>query len=121
MKKPFKDTRLYKYLRPFTSWKFVVSFGTAWMITNGWAYILAFAPIPIWGWLRAMAIAYVGFLYLPITPEKLITIPIAIWLHVKLFKKDTKTHNQLHEMHEQAKRDWGIIKAKFKKKKKDSE
>lgn len=114
MRAKFKDSKIYKYLSPFTSWKFTISFGTAWMITNGWAYILAFSPIPIWGWLRTAAITYVAFLYLPITPEKLVTIPMAIWLHVKLFRKDTKTSEKLEVMYNEAKGDWDAIKRKTK-------
>lgn len=114
MAKKFKDSKLYRYISPFTSIKFTISFGTAWMITNGWAYILAFSPIPVWGWLRTTALGYVAFLYLPFTPEKLVTIPLAMWLHVKLFKKDTKTSRKLEVMYEEAKQDWGSIKIKIK-------
>lgn len=117
MKKPFKETRLYRYVRPFTSWKFIISFGTAWVITNGWAYVIAFVPLNLPSWLKTFALSYIAFLYLPFTPEKLFTIPIAIWLHFKLFKTDTKTQEYLNTMYIQAKKDWVVIKNKFKKKK----
>jgi hypothetical protein len=101
-----------KYLKPFTSWKFLVSFGSAWMITNGWAYVLAVVHTP----LQKIALGYIAFLYLPFTPEKLITIPLAIFIHTKMFKNDDKTRKDLEEMYEQAKTDWKKIKNKFRKK-----
>ena len=107
--------RLAIYLKPFTSWRFLISFGFAWLLTNGWAYYLAFTPDGIPVWLRAFAASYLAFIYLPTTPEKLITTPIAIWLHIKVFAKDEKTHQQLQLMYSQAKIDWVITKNKIKK------
>lgn len=118
MKTKFTGSRLYKYLRPFTSWRFVISFGFAWLLTNGWAYYFGFTPLNIPIWLRAFALSYLTFIYLPVSPEKLVTIPIAIWIHIKLFKNDKVTHNQLEEMHIQAKQDWLKIKNKLFKRKK---
>jgi hypothetical protein len=86
------------------------------MITNGWAYLIAFTPLVKSEWIVWVARTYIGFLYLPWTPEKLITIPIAIWIHIRLFKYDYKTHKQLQEMLQQAKEDWKTVKNKFKKK-----
>lgn len=107
------------YLRPFANWRFLISFGAAWVITNGIWYVLAFAQwdfIP--NWLKAFSAAYISILWLPTTPEKFfITLPLAIWIHVRLFKNDEKTHLLLLEMKEEAKNDWEKIKNKFKKKK----
>lgn len=84
--------------------RFVLCFGIAWMITNGWAYILlgvgAFFNI---GWMTATAGAYIAFLWLPISPEKLITIPIAIGLMRWLFPKDKETLGMLRDLSEKAK------------------
>lgn len=117
MKKPFKETRWYKYLRPFASWRFLISFGFAWMLTNGVWYMIAFAPLGLPGWLVWLARGYITILYGP-TPEKLITLPIAIWVHLRLFRYDHKTHKQLEEMHLQAKNDWESFKLKFKRRNK---
>lgn len=80
MKRFFKH--LYVYLKPFLHWQFLISFGIAWMITNGWCYIFIVLGI-IFNLeiLLAVGLGYATFLYLPCTPEKLVTIPIAIWLH----------------------------------------
>jgi hypothetical protein len=115
-----KQSRWKTYLRPFASWRFLIAFGAAWVITNGLWYVIAFAPIDFLpSWLVWFARSYIAFIYLPWSPEKLITFPIAIWFHIKVFKKDIKTRKQLEELYKQAQDDWEIVKNKFKKSKGD--
>ena len=118
---------LWTYLKPFTNWRFLICFGLAWFITNGMWYPIAgmipagVIPIPIvphpfpWMplWLVNFARAYIVFLFLPFTPEKLVTIPIAIWLLTKLFKNHKKTRAQLDDLYAQAKSDWAKAKVKI--------
>ena len=47
---------------------------------------------------------------MPWTPEKLITIPAAIWIHLKIFSKDEKTRAALDVMYDEAKEDWNKFK-----------
>lgn len=116
-----KVLKLKTYLKPFLNIKFFISFGIAWMITNGWCYIGAvIGQIFHLKILRNISVAYMSFLYLPFTPEKLITIPIAMFLHRSLFKNDPKTKEQLLNMQQQAKNDWESIKTKFKGEKKNA-
>jgi hypothetical protein len=72
--------------------RFVLCFGVGWIITNGWSYLMMAAgtywKIP---WMIAVSGAYLTFLWFPFTPEKLVTVTIAIWLLNRLFPKDTKT------------------------------
>lgn len=122
MKKFLKKAwnKIVIYLRPFANWRFLISFGAAWMLTNGWSYIfVVVGPMLGWHWMTTIGAGYQAFLWLPITPEKLVTIPIAIFFHTMLFRKDTKTHDQLQTMYSEAKSDWQRIKNKFKKKNKD--
>jgi len=84
----YKD-KIKPYLKPSLG----ISFLLAWMITNGWAYILIAVGS---GWLRAVAITYASILWLPITPEKLITIPLAIWLQKILFVKRRQLNEHRH-------------------------
>ena len=50
---------------------FLLCFGIAWLITNGWSYVLlAVGTIFGIGWMTAVAGAYLAFLWLPISPEK---------------------------------------------------
>lgn len=72
--------------------RLILCFGIAWIITNGWSYILM--VIGTWlqiEWMMAVAGAYLAFLWLPISPEKLLTVAIAIVLLKWLFPNDTKT------------------------------
>lgn len=76
----------------------------AWIITNGWSYILfgigTYFGIP---WMAAVGGAYLAFLWLPISPEKLLTITIAIGLLRWLFPDDQKTLAVLRDLYAKAK------------------
>ncbi len=85
--------------------RFLLCFGIAWMITNGWAYVLlgigAFYEI---NWMLAVGGAYLAFLWMPFSPEKIITIPIAIFFLRWLFPKDEKTLLLIRRIGSDAKR-----------------
>lgn len=71
---------------------FLICFGLAWIITNGWAYIIAaIGAITDIGWMIAVSGAYLALLWLPFTPEKVITAAIAIVLLRALFPHDKRT------------------------------
>lgn len=64
----------------------------AWFITNGWSYLaLAIGTSCGIKWLTAIASAYLAFLWLPVSPEKIVTVAIAIALMKKLFPDDKRT------------------------------
>lgn len=64
----------------------------AWMITNGWSYILfGLGMLLKINWMRIVGGAYMSFLWLPFTPEKLITLLIAVFLLRLLYPGDQKT------------------------------
>lgn len=92
----------------------------AWLITNGWSYIL-FAIGTHFGihWMTAIAGAYLTFLWLPVSPEKLVTFAIAIGLLRWLFPNDEKTLAVLKEFHGKAKAAVQARKAKKAEQKKD--
>ncbi len=84
--------------------RLLLCFGIAWIITNGWAYITV--AISAWlslEWLGAIAGAYLAALWIPFTPEKIITVIIAIFLLKLLFPHDKKTLEKLHDMKERVK------------------
>ncbi len=96
--------------------RFLICFGLAWMITNGWCYI--FIGVGTYydiEWMFYVGSSYLAFLWLPITPEKIITIPLAIALLKLIFPKDEKTLAVLQQMHQKAKE---ALKSKKKKEKK---
>lgn len=73
-------------IKPFLTPKMFISFGIAWVITNGWSYVAILI-----GWLfginllMTIGIGYQAFLWLPFTIEKPITFAIAIFIHKTLF------------------------------------
>lgn len=81
--------------------RFLLCFGIGWMITNGWSYImLGVGTYYNIGWMIAVAGAYLAFLWLPVSPEKIVTLAIAMALLRWLFPKDEKTLGVLKDMHE---------------------
>lgn len=76
--------KMWLYIKPFLTWRIIVCYLPFWFIATGWAWLFSFIGK---GWLRATAITWLGILWLPFCPEKVITIPLAIWLHTKLFPK----------------------------------
>lgn len=80
--------------------RLLLCFGLGWMITNGWSYIML--ALGSWlqiGWMVALSGAYLTFLWLPISPEKIITVAIAMWLLKVLFPNDEKTLGVLKAMY----------------------
>ena len=106
-----------KAVRLLLNPRFVMCFGIAWFITNGWSYVAlgmgTFFSIP---WLTAVATGYLALLWIPFTPEKLITAAIAIALLRWLFPKDEKTLGQLRTIHQSAKTKWKAFKERHIKK-----
>ena len=89
-----------------TIWQFLFNphlllcFGTAWLITNGWSYIVftlgVYFDIPV---LVGIASAYLAFLWVPLTPEKIFTVIISIALLKRFFPDDEKTLKKLEALH----------------------
>jgi len=98
--------------------RLLLCFGLAWIITNGWAYIAL--TIGTWlkiSWLTALASTYLMVMWFPFTPEKIITIIIAIFLLKLLFPNDKKTLEKLYKMKEKVKTTSKQMQDKYKKKK----
>lgn len=94
---------LKKALQFIANPRLLLCFFVGWMITNGWSYILfgvgTYLEID---WMMAVSGAYLTLLWLPFTPEKIITCAIAIALLRWLFPGDQKTLAVLHAWHEKA-------------------
>lgn len=67
-------------------WRFALCFLIGWMITNGWCYIGLWvgAAFKI-GWLAAVSGAWAAILWLPFTPEKIVTVGIALGIMKIIF------------------------------------
>ena len=106
MKKDFKSflNKIWKAVKlffvAFVNIRFAFCFFLSWMITNGWAYIGIVMGSVVFDlpWLAAGCLAYLSFLWLPFICEKLVQIPIAIYLSKLLFPNDNKTVELLHSM-----------------------
>lgn len=98
-----KET-LKKIVRFIVNPHLLLCCGAAWIITNGWSYITL--AIGTWldiGWMQAVAGGYIAFLWLPGTPEKIVTVAITIALLRWWFPDDEKTLAVLKEMHQKLK------------------
>ena len=105
--KGFFKTAVQFILNP----RLLLCFGIGWMITNGWSYVLL--GLGTWfenEWMIGIASAYLAFLWLPVSPEKLVTVAIAMTLLRWLFPHDKKTLGIL-------KKTYGDLKQTFRLKK----
>jgi len=84
--------------------RLLICIAAAWMITNGWSYILfGIGTYYEIHWMSAVSGAYLAFLWLPISPEKIVTFAIAIALLRFLFPNDQNTLAVLIDLHAKAK------------------
>ena len=90
--------KLWIKIKPFMTWRILVCYLPWWGLASGWAY---FCAAFCHGWLRAVSITWLAILYMPWCPEKVVTIPLTIWLHKKLFPKHSVA--QLNEVLEKEK------------------
>lgn len=64
----------------------------AWMITNGWSYLMfGVGMLMKINWMRVVGATYMGMLWLPFTPEKIITVLLAIALMRLIYPRDRHT------------------------------
>lgn len=102
--------------------RFVLCFGLAWVITNGWAYVAT--ALAAWlenEWLLAIGSGYLALLWLPFTPEKIITVTLSILLLRRLFPNDQKTLAVLRRLQQSASEKWRARKQRKQEEKNKSE
>lgn len=91
--------KIKKIIQFIANPRLLLCFGIAWIITNGWSYaLLGIGTYYNIGWMIAIASGYLTFLWLPISPEKIVTVAIAMVLLRFLFPNDQKTLGTLKEM-----------------------
>ena len=89
-------TRIETIFAFFFNPRLLLCLGLGWLVTNGWAYILlAVGGALRTGWMIAVSSAYMAFLWFPFTPEKIVTLLIAIALLRLFFPKDRRTLKRL--------------------------
>ncbi len=95
---------LKKTLQFIANPRLLLCFLIGWLITNGWSYVMfGFGTYYGIEWMIAVSGAYLAFLWLPISPEKIVTIAIALALLRWLFPNDQKTLAVLRAWNEKAK------------------
>lgn len=119
-------TKIKEYIMKLVKnvWEFVVNprlwlcFGLGWMITNGWSYIMLVLGT-YYGieWMMVVAGAYMSFLWFPFTPEKAVTLVIAIALLRFLFPNDKRSLQKLKDLQAALKRETARKKEKREQKK----
>lgn len=112
MKKLFK--KIWLYIRPFLDIKILIIYLPVWFLFSGWTYLFMIlgAKYNI-DWMFISGSTWNAILWMPFTPEKLVTIPITIKLYVKFFNKNNP---HLDKMLLEAKQDFQKIKNKFRRK-----
>ncbi len=109
--------KIFRFLKKLVSFllnpRFLICFLIGWLITNGWSYILfSLGVLFEISWMVIVGGAYLGFLWAPFSPEKIVTLVIAIFLLKLLFPNDEKTLKVLTNQLEKLKRK---VKSKNKK------
>ena len=92
--------KLKKILLFILNPRLLLCIGIAWMITNGWSYVVL--AVGMWlriGWMIAVGSTYMALLWFPFTPEKVLTGIIAIFLLKKIFPRDERTLAVLYDFH----------------------
>lgn len=96
--------------------------GIAWMITNGWSYVLfGIGTLFEIGWMIAVSSTYMALLWFPFTPEKILTMIIAIFLLKLLFPKDERTLGILLDLHKMVVEKFKIRREKKRKRKEEKD
>ncbi|MBE6824955.1 MAG: hypothetical protein E7513_06380 [Ruminococcaceae bacterium] len=89
---------LKKWLMVILNPRLLLCIFIAWMITNGWSYVFTvigtLLEIP---WMIITGGAYMSLLWVPFTPEKILTVIIAVFLMRLIFPNDKKTIGVLRE------------------------
>jgi hypothetical protein len=100
---PMKE-KMKKIVQFFANPRLLLCLAVGWIITNGWSYIML--AVGTWlgiGWMIAVASAYLAFLWMPISPEKIVTVAIAMALLRFLFPEDQKTLGVLKNLYAKVK------------------
>jgi chaperonin GroEL len=77
--------KLYEFIKFILDWKTLLCYIPVWFVFSGWTYVAIAFGSP---WIRAFGSAWLAMLWMPWCPEKLITIPITLWIKRIIFKKE---------------------------------
>lgn len=105
--------KIKTYISPFLNWRILIIYVPIWFIMSGWTYLFIFLGTKYGvGWMLAAGTFWATVLWLPFTPEKLITIPLTLFIYVKwVGHGDPKLERLMVE----AKSDWEATKRWFRR------
>ena len=114
-------TKIKTYISPFLNWRILVIYVPIWFIMSGWTYLFIYLGTRHHiSWMLASGTFWATILWLPITPEKLITIPLTLLIYMRVFghgNKDTASgqlqREKLEAMVLEARGDWQRTKTWF--------
>lgn len=106
-------TKIKTYISPFLNWRILVIYVPIWFLMSGWTYLFIYLGTRHHvGWMLAAGTFWATVLWLPFTPEKLITIPLTLFIYVKwVGHSDPK----LEALMVEAKNDWEATKRWFRR------
>ena len=94
--------------------RLLLCLAAGWFITNDWSYVLLVLGTLLHNAIMiAVATGYLTFLWIPFTPEKIVTVAIAIFLLKLIFPSDTRTLGKLHALRDKIRKDFTSQKEKF--------
>lgn len=100
--------KIKTYISPFVDWRILIIYLPIWFLASGWTYVfIALGTHFQISWMLAAGSLWATILWLPITPEKLITIPLTLYIYVKLFGRGNE---KLERMLNEARTDWSNTK-----------
>ena len=107
-------TKIKTYISPFLNWRILIIYVPIWFIMSGWTYLFIYLGTRYHiSWMLASGTFWATILWLPITPEKLITIPLTLFIYMRVFghgNKDTASgqlqREKLEAMVLEARGDW---------------
>ena len=96
--------KLKAIIRFFANPRLLFCIALAWLITNGWSYImLGIGTYYGIDWMVWVAGGYLAFLWFPFTPEKIVTAILTILFLRLFFPKDEKTLGVMKEQYKKLK------------------
>ena len=105
--------KIKTYISPFLNWRILIIYLPIWFLMSGWTYLFIYLGTRHHvGWMLAAGTFWATVLWLPFTPEKLITVPLTLYLYVKLFGSGNE---KLERMLVEAKQDWENTKRWFRR------
>ena len=105
--------KIKTYISPFLNWRILVIYVPIWFIMSGWTYLFIYLGTRHHvGWMLAAGTFWATVLWLPFTPEKLITIPLTLFIYVKWVGH---SDGKLEAMVVEARSDWNNVKAWFRR------